>query len=439
MNSTSGIFCRAGIAAAILLALSASGAESPGAAVAARPDDDAYMVVDLSGGADADRYPVAYLSAPPAGGWTDEYKTTKLVLRLVPAGTFTMGSPSDERGRLPGLPDETQHEVTISQPFYIGVFPVTQRQYELVTAARPGYFSNADCYQTRPVENVSWDDIRGAGAAYNWPRSAAVDPAKFMGRLRAKTRLSTFDLPTEAKWEYACRAGTTTALNSGKNLASTVQTSRDANMDEVGRYLYNYPSGTTDYPSGDSGVTNGSAAVGSYLPNAWGLYDMHGNVCEWCLDYRGDYPTTAVTDPVGPDSGMIRVIRGGSWYSNAWYCRSAARDTLGPANRRGFIGFRLVCSVPRLTTAANGRLSVADCFEVGVDPDDPDDDLRITAFWMEGDKPVITVNHTEDSDGNPLQPRLKTLGKAKLSDGWERVPDEGSPVFRFFTVMLERP
>ena len=187
---------------------------------------------------------------------------------------------------------------------------------------KPSYFNNAAYYATRPVECVSYDMIRGTSsiAGAGWPTYGhEVDATSFMGKLQTKTGLI-FDLPTEAQWEHACRAGTTTALNSGKNLTSTDQ---DANMAEVGRYRYN---GGSEY-SQNCAPANGTAKVGNYLPNAWGLYDMHGNIGEWCLDWwDGDaYSPDAATNPNGQTTGSGRVSRGGGWDDTANRCRSASR------------------------------------------------------------------------------------------------------------------
>ncbi|NCC93545.1 MAG: formylglycine-generating enzyme family protein, partial [Opitutae bacterium] len=181
-----------------------------------------YLVVDLSEGPDATNWPVSYLAAPPVGGWTDEYKTTKLVLRRIPAGAFTMGSPEDELGR---EGDEPQHEVTLTKDFYIGVFEVTQKQWERVMGNWPSYFNNATYRDSRPVEQVSYYDVRENPAnsddpAVYWPSNDLVNADSFMGKLRAKTG-EAFDLPTEAQWEHACRAGTTNAMNRGKELTTT--------------------------------------------------------------------------------------------------------------------------------------------------------------------------------------------------------------------------
>lgn len=294
-----------------------------------------YIVVDIGGGKDVETWPVSKLTDVPEGGWTDEYKTTKLVLRRIEGGTFVMGSPTNELGH---ATDEAQHRVTLTKPYYIGVFEVTQRQWELAMETCPSFFSNRTYYATRPVEEVSYNDIRGGLAGAEWPAAKAVDTSSFLGILREKTGLA-FDLPTEAQWEYACRAGTTTALNSGKNLT---ETNSCPNMDIVGRYYYN---NSTGYLERWCDTSLGTDKVGSYLPNAWGLYDMHGNVGEWCLDWSGTYGTGDVIDPVGGDSGSDRVLRGGSWWNSAEGCRSANRNRGDPSVIYGNNGFRLCCPV----------------------------------------------------------------------------------------------
>ena len=295
-----------------------------------------YMVLDLSGGTSASSYPVSYLADVPEGGWTSEYKTTKLVLRKIEPGTFTMGSPSGELGR--GATTEEQHQVTLTKAFYIGVFEATQKQYRLVTGSNPsGYKHDGNDIDDNAVESVTYDDLRGSGA--NWPAGTGVLGSTFLGQLRIKTGLR-FDLPTDAQWEYACRAETTTALNSGKNLSDTTACAEAA---EVGRYNANRDDGKGKY-------YNSVCTVGSYLPNAWGLYDMHGNVWEWCLDYlQLNLGTAAVTDPKGPESGSsyngYRVLRSGCWSSNASDLRSARRTGSASSSGNQVNGFRVALTL----------------------------------------------------------------------------------------------
>ena len=294
-----------------------------------------YMVVDLSGGVDAISYPVSYLSQVPEGGWTDEYKTTKLVLRLIPPGTFMMGSPTDELGR---QSNETLHQVTLTRPFYIGIFELTQKQWQLVMESIKGSRKTGDII---PVNGVTYIDIRGSINGIAWPTHNQVDANSFMGRLRSKVNML-FDLPTEAQWEYACRAGTSSALNSGKNLTKT-GANRCANLDELAWY---YPR-SGNYPT----------SVGESQQNSWGLYDMHGNVLEWCLDWeQSNLGSANQTDPKGASSGSNRILRGGGYGSGSYEsygylgypqrCRSAARYSYTPSYNcynYEYFGFRVVC------------------------------------------------------------------------------------------------
>jgi len=305
------------------------------------PREDTYLIVDLSGGSEATSYPVSYCSAPPLDGWTDEYKATKLVLRRIPAGTFMMGSPEGELGR---EEKEIQHQVTLTKDFYVGVFEVTQKQWALVKGNWPSYFNNPAYRDSRPVEGVSYLLIMGTGKGWGWPSPfyRTPQPDSFLGDLNDRTGL-VFNLPTEAQWEYACRAGIATALNSDKNLTDKNTCPR---MAEVGRYAWN--GGNQGYAAPASDTAWGTAKVGSYLPNQWGLYDMHGNVIEWCLDWFVDgYPEESVTDPEGAERGTYRVCRGGAWTKDAHYCRSAQRSYFGPTNSgSNFYGFRIAMMAP---------------------------------------------------------------------------------------------
>ena len=294
-----------------------------------------YLIVDLSSGPTSASYPVRYTNDPPAGGWGDEYKTTNLVLRRIPGGHFTMGSPTNELGR--GT-DEPPHAVKLSKDYYFGVFEVTQKQWERVWGTWPSYFSNATYRESRPVEQISYNDIRGTAAGTNWPADGNVDTNSFLGRLRTKTGLD-FDLPTSAQWERACRSGTTQALNSGTDLTNVAA---DVSMDAVGRYIYN---GGMEFAS--TGTTAvGTAKVGSYAPSPWGLYDGHGNVWEWSLDWYESAPAGAL-DPPGPNTGIRRALRGGAYFENAGTCRSAnlRGNGLIPSYRDSNAGLRLALTL----------------------------------------------------------------------------------------------
>lgn len=303
-------------------------------ALNAPPD---YMVTSLT----AEKSVRFYASAEtvPFGVTNEMYKTEYLVMRKVPAANveWRMGSPTTENGR--DAATETPHLVTLGADYYIGVYPVTQRQYELLMKTRPSHFYNDRAM--RPVEKVSYEDIRGAGTGYVWPTDDHnVSDSSLIGVLRTLTGVNGFDLPTEAQWEFACRAGCGAALYNGQELDS-VTTS--ANLNPLGRYARNGGRiGGSKDPLADCSADNGTAKVGSYAPNAWGLYDMLGNVHEWCLDWFQELPT-GYDVATGPDSGTYRVLRGGRWWGDAGVCRCASRAAREPSGRHNTAGLRVAC------------------------------------------------------------------------------------------------
>jgi uncharacterized protein (TIGR02996 family) len=241
---------------------------------------------------------------------------------LVPAGTFLMGSPDDEPGR--HSDEGPRHEVELTRPFWRGAYPVTQQQYQRVMGVNPSYFSEAgDGWETVaglgtslfPVEHVSWEDAEAFCAALS-----ALPGERAAGRASR--------LPTEAQWEYACRAGATDGapFHTGWTLSSS-----QANFNGAYPYGGAAPGAHLGRPS----------AVGSYPPNAWGLYDVHGNVWEWCGDWHAKYRPGRQRDPRGPRRGTARVLRGGSWVSRSVDCCAAFRIRSAPSDRNGYLGFRV--------------------------------------------------------------------------------------------------
>ncbi|MFP3040570.1 formylglycine-generating enzyme family protein [Treponema primitia] len=241
----------------------------------------------------------------------------------IQGGTFTMGSPASERNR---DSNETLHSVTVDS-FYMSKYEVSQQEYEEVIGRNPSEFKGSNL----PVEQVSWDDavkycnerslLEGLTAAYT------IEGNNVTWNYAANG----YRLPTEAEWEYACRAGTSTPFNTGNNI-----TTDQANYD-----------GNNPYNNNAKGIyRQKTTAIGSFAPNVWGLYDMHGNVREWCWDWYGSYNSGAQTNPVGASSGQLRVSRGGSWggtsYNYAQALRSAARYGIIPSRQYDYLGFRLV-------------------------------------------------------------------------------------------------
>ena len=262
------------------------------------------LAVDKPSPSTNTKYEIEDTDSKPTGNDVGEYGSkpnyfVKSALELemiwVEPGTFMMGSPTTEAER---DGNEAQHKVTLTQGFYLGKYEVTQEQYKKVMGKNPSGFKG----NKLPVECVYWNDA-----------------VAFCEELNKKERIPRgweFALPTEAQWEYACRAGTTTAYSWGYNITPQ---------------LANYK---------DSGL-NKTVEVGSYKANPWGFFDMHGNVWEWTADWHGAYPSSSVIDPRGPSNGSNRVVRGGSWRNPGAYLRSAYRSSSNPSYRNHAIGFRV--------------------------------------------------------------------------------------------------
>lgn len=227
----------------------------------------------------------------------------KQTFRWIQPGTFLMGSPEGEVDR---FDDETQHEVTLTCGYWLADTACTQALWQAVIGDNPSEFKDD---RANPVEQVSWDDVQ-----------------TFLARLNELVPGLAAGLPSEAQWENACRAGTTTPFSFGKNITP-----------EQVNYDGNYP-----YADGEKGeCRERTVPVKSLPPNPWGLYEMHGNVREWCADWHGDYPQGPQTDPFGPPKGVLRVLRGGSWIDFGQLCRAANRGGREPGFRFYSIGFRL--------------------------------------------------------------------------------------------------
>jgi formylglycine-generating enzyme required for sulfatase activity len=219
-------------------------------------------------------------------------------LVLIPPGSFRMGG---EKNLEQAEDHETpRHRVNITKTFYMGKYTVTQREWSEIMNHNPSEFKD----ETRPMERVSWNDVQG-----------------FIQKLNKKEETDTYRLPTEAEWEYAARTDTQNAYNFGPDINTLTQ------------YAW--------YKKNSGGETH---PVGGLKSNPWGLHDVHGNVHEWCQDWfdRNYYSQSPSNDPSGPSSGLAKVLRGGDWGSDAWYCRCASRSLSSPDRRSSRVGFRLI-------------------------------------------------------------------------------------------------
>ena len=307
-----------------------------------------YMVVDISAAAQAgtQRYYTSTNFLPGGLLANEEYRTSSLVMRKIMAKdvTWTMGSTSLESLRWTNDNREKTHKVTLTNNYYIGVFPVTQAQWQNLATGRsqPAYFSNPEYRAMRPVEKVSYNEIRmaanggntAAAGAKEWPEPPFA--GSFLDALRTRTGID-FDLPSEAQWEFAARAGHgDTKWNDGSGITNSDE---DSNLGNLGRYNANGGNGSTS----TSTAANGTSIVGTYRPNDWGLYDMHGNVWEWCLDVF-TIDITSLNGAVYTGSGSTRVRRGGSHGGAARYCRPAYRGATDPTvNHDNTHGLRVAC------------------------------------------------------------------------------------------------
>jgi formylglycine-generating enzyme required for sulfatase activity len=249
-------------------------------------------------------------------------------LVLIKGGSFTMGSPAGEAWR---EKDETPHQVALSD-FYLAKYQVTQKEYQELARGNPSHFKGGDL----PVENVTWHDA----VKYCNARSIkeGLVPAYAAGGENVKWDMGAngYRLPTEAEWEYACRAGTTTPFNTGGAV-----TTEQANY--YGHYPYmieTYYFSQSRLETRPGGYREKTVPAGSFAPNGWGLFDMHGNVWDWCWDWYGNYGGQQ-TNPVGAPSGAYRVNRGGGWNDFAKHLRSAYRASTPPANGSYNLGFRV--------------------------------------------------------------------------------------------------
>ena len=247
-------------------------------------------------------------------------KTVKGNLVLIPAGLFSLGNTGSYEGEYDEKPPVT---IIISKPFYISKYEITQQQYKAVMGNNPSEFKGDNL----PVEQVSWYDALNFCNALS--QSEGLTPCYTINgtKVTSDFEANAYRLPTEAEWEYAAKAGTKTDFYSGK-LTYSGNSPIDPNLDKIAWYSAN--SSNTTHP------------VGQKTPNAFGLYDMSGNVWEWCWDRYAEYPSKETKDYQGPEIGTYRVYRGGGWRNLAWYCRSTNRDRNYLDDKNNSLGFRVV-------------------------------------------------------------------------------------------------
>ena len=303
------------------------------------------MVVDLVSG--AIRYFASTNDVPGEGNVTgDVYKKDKMAFRRIPARgvRWQMGSLPGEIGR--DAKTETNRWVTLSQDYYLAIYECTQAHFKhLLPATKCANFTVQG--DMRPSDSVSYQTIRGSkdGVA-SWPNADPeeahkVDGTSFLGKLRGLTGGTLlFDLPTEAEWEFACRGGCESALYTGNDAT-------DDRVKEIARYGNNSDRYPTDITTAQSDPSQATALVGTYPPNAFGLYDMLGNVAERCIDRYAVLPGEETVDPVGATSGTTFVIKGGCWRDTAGFCRAAGRGEQNASESYQSRGFRVCLTLPR--------------------------------------------------------------------------------------------
>ena len=292
--------------------------------LAAEADPQRYCVIDIS---QENAYSVSYLTAKPAGGWTDEYMTTKIVLKHIKPGVFMMGAPETEKGYVGtttgNVVAEKRHKVTLTNDFYIGVFPVTQKQLHVVNP-ESGANNCTWVKDTMAMMGSSFDMFMGGSTDAAWLKAPVPCEGSWLYTLNARITSGALpagfhlSLPTEAQWEYACRAGTDSAYNDGSDCSCAADEDvRDYALDKLGAY--------NKYNGSSSLNSNGySVRVNALKPNNWGLYAFHGFTREWVLDGYGNLPATDATEPFVKTTTWP-AVRGGSYSQRASQCRCSSR------------------------------------------------------------------------------------------------------------------